>query len=75
MKATLEFTLPDEREEHLVAVHAENLYFALYEIDGQLRNWLKHGHEFKTADEALEAVREFLNDELRDRNCSLEMMS
>jgi hypothetical protein len=43
MKATLEFNLPDERGEHLRAVHAGAAWCALYEIDNRLRNLLKYG--------------------------------
>lgn len=75
MKATLKFKIPEERENHLVAIHAEDLYYVIYEVDLLLRNGLKYGHEYKTPDEALEAIRDFLHNELRDRNCSLEMMS
>jgi hypothetical protein len=43
MKATLEFNLPEDRAEHLRAVHAGAAWCALYEIDNRLRNLLKYG--------------------------------
>lgn len=64
MKACLEFTLPEEATEHLWAVHAPQLAASLCDLDEALRTWLKHGHEFKTADEALQACRDHLMDSL-----------
>jgi hypothetical protein len=43
MKATLEFNLPEDRAEHLRAVHAGAAWCALYELDNRLRNLLKYG--------------------------------
>ena len=60
--ATLEFNLPDEEPEFHFALCGERFYVALCELDSWLRSKLKYGHEFKTADEALQEMR----DELRD---------
>ena len=68
MKATLEFTLPEEQTEHRMAVSAPDVFAALREFDNQLRSWVKHGHEFKDADEALHAARDRLHIEIGDRN-------
>jgi len=58
MKAILEFDLPDDRSEFRIASRAFDWALVLNDIvDGTLRNWLKYGHDFKTADEALEAMR------------------
>jgi hypothetical protein len=43
MKATLEFNLPEDRAEHLRAVHAGAAWCALYEVDNRLRNIFKYG--------------------------------
>ena len=43
MKATLEFNLPDDRNEHLRAVHAGAAWSMIYEIDNRLRNLIKYG--------------------------------
>lgn len=37
----------------------------------QLREWIKHGHQFKDADEALAAVRQRIYDELAERSDNL----
>lgn len=57
MKATLEFSLPEEHNEHLIAVNAQELYGTMFELAEQIRGYLKHGHVFKSADEAMEWVR------------------
>lgn len=62
MKATLEFNLPEEAHEFKVASNAANLEIAIVHIREQIRRWQKHGHEFKTPDEALEGVRNVLID-------------
>jgi len=43
MKATLEFTLPEEREEFEMTNKAVDYYSQLHEIDNYLRSLLKHG--------------------------------
>jgi hypothetical protein len=49
MKATLEFTLPEERVEHLQAVHAPEVWALLHDLDEHLRAVVKHGEgDYKT---------------------------
>lgn len=67
-RATLTFKLPEETSEHQTAVHALDWKLVVYEVDMYLRNKLKHGHDLKTADQALEAVRDYLWSECKDRN-------
>ena len=62
MKATLEFSLPEERVEHLQAVHAGEMASAISEVMNQLRGWTKHGHQFADPEEVMGAVREMLLD-------------
>jgi hypothetical protein len=57
MKATLEFDLPEERVEHLWAVHAGEMASVISEVTERLRCWQKHGNDFQTIDEALGSVR------------------
>lgn len=58
MKATLEFQLPEDQNEHLRAIHAGAAWSALYDIDYLLRNLLKHGDDrYKTPQELAEAIR------------------
>jgi hypothetical protein len=65
MKAILEFDLPDDNEEHVYAVNATKTMIALHDIDNQLRTWLKHGgYKFTTIDDALQAVRDMLHEDI-----------
>jgi hypothetical protein len=65
-KLTIEFNLPEEQDEYELAHNASKMYDTLFGFSEDLRMWLKHGHEFKTADEALEAVRTRFYDKLDD---------
>ena len=67
MKAILEFNLPEEYHEHLVAAHASDFTEIIRRMELELRGWLKQGHNFKDADEALEKVRDKLWDEINER--------
>ena len=59
MRATLEFNLPEEQNEHLRAVRAGDAWSALYDIDNMLRNLLKYGDDrYKTVDELATAIRQ-----------------
>lgn len=64
-KATLSFTLPEERLEHLEAVHARHAFSVLYDLDTWLRGLLKHDgvHQY-TADRLAEEVRERVREAL-----------
>lgn len=58
MKATLKFSLPEEKNEHLRAVYANDAWSTLYDIDNMLRNMLKYGNnEYKTVEELATAIR------------------
>lgn len=58
MKATIEFTLPEERIEHLQAVQASEVWAILEDIDQHLRSVCKHGHNYKTVEALAEHIRE-----------------
>jgi hypothetical protein len=58
MKATLEYNLPEDTQEHLRAVQSNHAWGALYDIDSILRNLLKHGNDrYKTLEELATAIR------------------
>jgi hypothetical protein len=71
VKINLEFNLPEETNECKRAVQGLNLCSVLTEVDNQLRDWLKHGHNFATATEALEATRNYLTQALVDRDINI----
>lgn len=64
-KGRLEFDLPQEQSEYMQAVHGGDWKSIVFEVSLFLRNKLKHGHQFKDADEALEAVRDHLWEECK----------
>lgn len=64
MKATLEFTLPEETTEHLQAVHAGEAWAMLREIDQRLRNGTKYGELPPTAEALAAQLREEMSDVL-----------
>ncbi len=65
MKATLEYNLPEERSEHLRAIHSAAAWNALYNIDSMLRNHLKYGSTFNTTEELATEIRHEINDVLK----------
>lgn len=68
MKGILEFNLPEEEYEFQIASKANNAHWALRSIDERLRTWLKHGHQFKDADDAVRGIRDELNKIMIDNN-------
>lgn len=71
MKAILEFNLPEEREEHELALKGGSWRNVVWELDCKLRNYLKHGHDFKKVDDGLESLRNDLHELLKDQELSL----
>jgi len=72
MKATLEFNLPEDTVEHSDAINGTDYKFVLQDMDTTLRDHLKYGHDYKTAGEALEAIRKELHNALMERSLSLD---
>jgi hypothetical protein len=58
MKATLEFTLPEDQNDYEVAIQAQRVQAFLYDFSQQLRSWYKYHHDFKDADDALGQIRD-----------------
>ena len=75
MEATLKFNLPEEQSECDIAFHAMDFALAIQDLDNELRGWLKYGHKFKNADEALEKIRDVLHESLKDNGVSLDMLN
>jgi hypothetical protein len=61
MKATIEFQLPEERDEHIRAVHAADAWALLDDIDQELRRIVKYGSEI-TRDQLAESIRLQINE-------------
>jgi hypothetical protein len=74
MKAILEFDLPEEQDDHKLAVNAGKYYSVLWELDQYMRNQIKYA----TADtpelysEAIQMVRDELWNLLNHNNLNLD---
>ena len=68
MKARLEFNLPEDKDEFNVASKAMDWALIVWDIEQQCRDWIKYeNHEFKTIEEALQGVRDMVQ-EVMDEN-------
>jgi hypothetical protein len=63
MRAHLSFNLPDDKDDFRLAQMGPELYSIVFELDQKLRGYLKHGHKFKDADDAIETILAELNEE------------
>ncbi len=70
----LAFPLPEEQNAFEIAVKSMDWALASWDMDGWLREKLKYGNTFKTANEALDAAREKLHEILADHNLNLDMI-
>ena len=66
MKATLEFNLPEDKEDLDFATNGINYYLALCEFD----QWLRSEYKYNGKEETY-AVREKLNQIINDNNVKL----
>ena len=74
MKATLEYDLIEDENQFKIACTALDWYLTVYDIDNELRKLEKYGTELKTADEAVEMIRDKLCEIMDNRNLSLDMI-
>jgi len=72
MKAILEFQLPIDEQDHYDAINGSEFKNCIQNLDQQLRNWIKHGNAFQTADEALQATRDYLYQIIHDHDFILK---
>ena len=64
MKATIDFSLPEETYEHLQAVHAHEAWRTLSDLDNKLRNIVKHGHKYESVEQLAIELRNEINETL-----------
>ncbi len=72
MKATLEFSLPEENNEFMLAKRGSEWANIVFNIDKKLRDCLKYGHTYNTIVVALEGIRSFLTEEMQDSNLTFD---
>lgn len=73
MKANLEFNLPEDKTDFYMANNGWNYYLVLESIDQKLRSYLKYGHKFESADDALQDIRNLLHEEMNNRNITFDI--
>jgi len=71
MKAILEFNLPEDQREFEIANQSKDMLCIIGNLEDALRSYLKYGHEFKTPEEALEAIRARLHEEVNIRRVNI----
>jgi hypothetical protein len=69
---TLSFTLPEEQQEFEQACKAGDAYCVISNLDGELRNHLKHNSHPEWDDATIEAIRKVLWDLIADYNIQLD---
>ena len=71
MKAILEFNLPEDQREFEIANQSRDMLCIIGNLEDTLRSYIKYGHVFKTPEEALEAVRARLYEEINIRRVNI----
>ena len=71
MKATLEFNLPEETNEHRAAVQALDWKYVVVDMDEYFRSQLKYQELHVEVDKALRAARVYLSERCNDNNVNI----
>jgi len=73
MKATLQYTLPDDQHEWDNAVNANAMYLALWDLSKELRSMWKY-QQYKTEEEyaIVETIRDKFYEILQEHNINLD---
>jgi len=71
MKAILEFNLPEDQREFEIVNQSKDMLCIIGNLEDTLRSYLKYGHEFKTPEEALQAIRTRLHEEVNIRRVNI----
>lgn len=75
MKHIIEFDPIEDKDALTAAIYGMDFFFVIWELDQKLRQYLKYGHKFEDADEALERLREELHEILEAKNLNIDMIS
>lgn len=74
-KALLEFNLPEDEKDFMLAVKAKELWLVLWEIDQELRSRIKYPSD-STSEEIIDAlisIRDFLRESMSENNINFDM--
>lgn len=66
MKAILKFDLPEDNDEYFIHIHSVKFFSALHDMDGVIRNKLKHSELSEETIKALEEIRSLIPPEVFD---------
>ena len=69
--AILKYKLPEEQSDFTLANHGADFYIVLFDVLNDLQGKLKHGHDYKDIDDAIERIRTFISDSLLDRGIDI----
>ena len=61
-KITLHFELPEDKDAFTLAQKGSEFWSKLWELDQECRGFLKYGHQFKSADEVIEYIRQKIHE-------------
>ena len=65
--------MPEDTKEHLLAIHGADFNSVCWDLDQDIRNWVKHGNKFDSVEDALRAVRVRLLQLMEDKYITLDM--
>jgi len=71
MKATLEFNLPEDKDEFEIASHASSYRMVIFDMDAYLRSRLKYEQNTEEVHTTLQAVRDKLYEILSQNTIEL----
>lgn len=72
MKAYIEFNLPEEIDEFKMNIRGPDYWVVLWDLTQLLRSKLKYGHDYKTADEAIEGIQTELWEMIDGHGCPID---
>jgi len=68
MKATLEFNLPNDNEEYIIASKSMDWALLVWDVDQLIRSLLKYDpSKFKTSEQALEHLRKKIHNLMEEK--------
>jgi hypothetical protein len=73
MKVLLRFDLPEDQHEYDVATQAPKVQSFLWDFSEQIRSWQRNHHDFKSANDALDKIRDEFYRLLNKHNVNIDL--
>lgn len=73
MKALLRFDLPEDERDYELVIQAPKTQRFLWAFNEQLRSWYKYHHDFTSADDALNKIREEFYRLLNEHDVNIDL--